>query len=220
MLELPTFRSSINGFNRTDVIEYVKEMLDENALLASQLRQAQEEITSMQAEIEEYQKQISDQQTQKQNEQVLGRVMYDARRFSDTLVQEANDKANDMLDNAAQTAEEIAQNVDEIAQQADNLSAFFMDAMEEINAQFTGLTDTLRNFNKEVLDKKTLEVPLDPPLEVAMEELQEIKEETAQEIPQGTSIEELQEPMPKAQQEPAPARVTIRRVKRPDGNKQ
>ena len=94
MAEIPSFRSSINGFHRGDVIEFIKKILDENALLTEELSREKEEKSELQAEIENYRNQIEGFHTDRQNEQVLGRAMYDARRFSDELVREAVDQAN------------------------------------------------------------------------------------------------------------------------------
>ena len=84
--------------------------------------------------------------------------MCDARRFSDILVQEANDKANGMLDSAAQNAKEISETLDTISAQTDAFAEYCNDTLAGIRGKLDNLNRSLCDFNQELIEKKAAEI--------------------------------------------------------------
>ena len=175
MSNAPSFRSSFHGFNRSDVINFIKALMEENAALNDELaalknelsdrdsadaaRQSESdrlraELVSCKAEAEAAKAHFSEMEAERQNDLMLGRVMRDARRFSDILVQEANEKANGMLDSAAQNAKDISEALDTIASQTDAFTEYCNDSLAGIRGKLDDLNRSLSGFTQEVTDKK------------------------------------------------------------------
>lgn len=203
MSEIPSFRSSFNGFNRNDVVNYLKKLLDENADLLTKLAEAQNAIVQKSSEIETLKNQLSDAQSERQNEQMLGRAIYDARRFSDTIVKEANDSADAMLQNAALTADDIALHVDDIADETYAFSTAFADAIGDIQEKLSALNQSLSTFKNEVASRKEVLF--------ASADLAELSKEAAAEDAAEDEETAVEEPKAEIQH---PARLTVRKVKR------
>ncbi len=203
MSEIPSFRSSFNGFNRNDVVNYLKKLLDENADLLTKLAEAQNAIVQKSSEIETLKNQLSDAQSERQNEQMLGRAIYDARRFSDTIVKEANDSADAMLQNAALTADDIALHVDDIADETYAFSSAFADAIGDIQEKLSALNQSLNAFKNEVASRKEVLF--------ASADLAELSKEAAADDAAEDEETAVEEPKAEIQH---PARLTVRKVKR------
>ena len=210
MSEMPSFRSSLNGFNRKDVIAYLKTVLDENADLLSKLAEAQNEVAKKSEELEQLNVQLSEVKAERQNEQLLGRAIYDARRFSDILLKEANEQADAMLKSAAETASDFSKSVDALSEETVDFSTLFADAMGDIQDRLISLNQALEAFRSQVDSRKDVLLEdsgvLDALGNVAMPKSEE------------DACEE-EEPAEAAENEPAdeekhPVRLTVRKVKR------
>lgn len=246
MSELPSFRSAINGFHRGDVIEFIKKLLDENAFLTEELNRVKDAKDALNSELETCRKQIAEFNTDRQNEQLLGRAMYDARRFSDTIVKEANDTAAEIMRSAVASAQDAARQVDMIASQTGVLEDCFRESIAAVNEKIRGLGEQLQSFRKEADEKRadyatgscSVLVPENAeaipakdatPADPESEHTEPEKEEPEQAEPetlaeeafnfQNSYEDEAPKPSVKPEQVSAPARVTVRKVKRGDGRK-
>jgi cell division septum initiation protein DivIVA len=231
MAEIPSFRTSINGFHRGDVINFIKKILDENAFLTEILSRVREENSALQAEIESCREQIEGFHTDRQNEQVLGRAMYDVRRFSDERVREANDQAKAIMSDAAAAAEDVSSQVDVIAEQTGAFEACFNESIASVTAQMTALRDLLDVFRKDVAEKSTVFVkPDDFELPKKADQTETEDAESAEtedgETPVPEDLEAVEEELtlpeaPETEEEstPAPVRLTVKKVKRSNGKK-
>ncbi len=207
MSELPSFRSSLSGFHRGDVIQFIKKLMDEKADLENALAALNDENASLKAEVENCKKQLAEIQSERQNEQLLGRAMYDARRFSDTIVQEANDSANDILNQAVEASQEVAENLDDISGQAAETKDFIAASMAAIEAKLSDLRGQLAAFEEEAANKsREFDVSVSEDVPASDENVGEPSEREGAESAEKNN-------------ETAPTRVTLRKVKRPDGKK-
>ena len=207
MSELPSFRSSFSGFHRGDVIQFIKQLMDEKADLENALAAFTEENASLKAEVEKYKKQLAEIQSERQNEQLLGRAMYDARRFSDTIVQEANDAANDIMNQAVEASQDVTAQLDEIADQTAEVKAFISSSMASIEEKLSDLHAQLAAFEEDAAVKsKEFDVLVSE--EVPSDDGDESE-------PSGAESAENDE----QKNDTPPARVTLRKVKRPDAKK-
>lgn len=186
MADVPSFRSSLNGFNRTDVLNYIKTVLDEKASLLSQLSQAQSELGEYAARIASLEIKLNEAAADRENEETIGRTMTDARRFSDAMIDDARQKADEILNNAADTAAGLSDKLGGITEEAENASDDIVCALDEIRNKLYALQECLQDFSREVKENGEPADPAEP-------------ETDAEEPPLET---------------PAPQRITVRRVKR------
>ncbi len=156
MAQIPSFRSSLNGFNRTDVLEYVQKLLDEKASLASELEAARKELAENAAQIAAFQLQINDIEAHHKDEQMLGRALYDARRFSDELVQDATGRANTLMDNAADAADGLSEQIGDLVREIGNTSDFIDDAIEQIKGKLFVMDGMMQEFSRMATGEKIL----------------------------------------------------------------
>lgn len=149
MSENYSFRSAINGFNRNDVIAYIEDILKQQNSdnsnveeLEHKLSMAEEKIESLSEALEkahnENGKLCSQAEISKVYEARLGAAMLDAKRFSEILVQEANDKASGLFTDALSSADQTLVKADEIIENIKKLK-------ENFNTSFDFLINNLEN---------------------------------------------------------------------------
>ncbi len=160
MAESITFRKAVNGFNRTDVINYINDLItekDELAKKAEELRAENEAGKQLIAELEEKVAKASDCATcdlAKKNEVRIGAAMLDARRFSDLIVDEANTKSSKMYEAAALDAYDSAEKTAELAGMIRNTAEEYANSFKELLNKMTALSDSLSAFGNDVAGKK------------------------------------------------------------------
>ena len=95
-----SFRSSVNGFNRNDVMAFVEKILEESEKQKEKINSLEQEVEKKNTEIEQLKAELNDNSGKcdtcdiaKVYEARLGAAMLDAKRFSEVLVKEANDTA-------------------------------------------------------------------------------------------------------------------------------
>ncbi len=161
MSENYSFRSAMGGFNRNDVISYIEKILAEKNCLVAKLQEAEKinsqlenevqflkkDNESLNTELSEAKAKIEDSNKcdecdiAKKYEAHLGAAMLDAKRFSDTLVKEANEKAYGIFDEAYKKADVTAVN-------AGKLSAEIVDLNSQFNRYFKMLLDNIKGLEK------------------------------------------------------------------------
>lgn len=153
------FRTTINGFNKNDVLTYIKDLLDKNAKLNSEVEALKKELQEQKRLAEEKAQSavetlFDETDIEKLSEQKLGRVMYDARRFSDLIVEEANDRADFIFSSAAVSSDEMNERIKSLKADAEGFSAVFSSGLSEINEKLAALGDSLSAFSSEVENQK------------------------------------------------------------------
>ncbi len=154
MSESYSFRSSINGFNRTDVLAYIESILNEKAGLAAKISSLEESIAEIRADNEKLLKELDEKKQladsgdkctdcdiSKKYEARLGAAMLDAKRFSEILVKEANDKASELFKDAYASADVTSVKVQ-------NLSHDIVDINNQFNQSFKLLLDNMNSLAK------------------------------------------------------------------------
>jgi len=154
------FRSAINGFNKTDVLDYIKGLVEKNAGLTSEIERLKAEIDGLKQAAEEQSKisaeaQPDEQDIEKLSEQKLGKVMYDARRFSDLIVKEANDRADFIFANASQSTEEMNERLSVLKKEAESFISSFDSGMAQITEKLALLENSLVDFSLGITEEKT-----------------------------------------------------------------
>ncbi len=215
MDENVNFRSAINGFNRTDVLNYIKALIEENASLSAEVDSANIKIAELNAEIEKYKVLLSKREAEQQNERVLGRAMYDARRFSDSLVLEAHREALAMLNNASQSADTISEKADFVIQNAVSAAETINDSMDQIRMQLEQLDADLADFKKTIEERKET-LPTHAALEdyddvETPNESEDFSEPDADDLPEESDPDDAGSVKSGA---PQPTRIKIKKIKR------
>lgn len=147
MAENYYFRSAINGFNRNDVIAYIDTILQEKNSASSIAVELESKLKSAEAKIDELTRALKQSETikndkcpdckiQKVYEARLGAAMLDAKRFSEILVKEANDKASALFSDAFSCADQTSKTAGRIAQEIKAIK-------EKLNASLDGLVSDM-----------------------------------------------------------------------------
>ena len=160
MSENFSFRSSMNGFNRNDVIAYIDALIKEKQQLETAVAEKDKEISDLKAENSALKDTVAaaakksdrDKCTEcdisKVYEARLGAAMLDAKRFSEILVKEANDKAADLFSDAFAAVEATSVKASEISRDIADFNGQF-------NASFKVLLDNIGSLRKKLDGFKT-----------------------------------------------------------------
>lgn len=130
------------------------EALEEEKQREADLRAALEEKCASQKErIEALEKQVGEsERLSRRNEVRLGAAMLDAKRFSEMLVQEANDRAGNVYRIAGESVTESAARAREIKEQMKALTEEFERTMGSLRKNMNELIDGMDDFNEEIKD--------------------------------------------------------------------
>lgn len=171
MADTTSFRSSINGFNREDVVTYISGMLEklsaaekksadfdaltqERDALSQELADLKEKYDALEQSyraLEESSEALSVkcasyEKTLKNNESKLGAAMMEAKRFSEMLVKEANDRAGEVYREAYDSVSESAASAKEIDAKMRELSGEFDRTMGELRRSMKKVIGSMRTF--------------------------------------------------------------------------
>lgn len=154
MIENYSFRSAMNGFNRSDVIQYVDKILREKARSDSRIDDLEKEIKLLESDNATLKRIIVGQEERiksnskcddcevvKVYEARLGAAMLDAKRFSEILVKEANDKAAALFADAFASAEKTSE-------KAKDISANIAEINNQFDVSFRLLLDNMNILGK------------------------------------------------------------------------
>lgn len=160
MTENFPFRSSMNGFNRNDVIQYIDEILTEKAETENRIGELEKKIEALKSDNDFLRKLVNEMSSKLESaskcdeceivkvyEARLGAAMLDAKRFSEILVQEANDKAAGLFADAYKSAEKTSD-------KAKAISANITEINTQFNASFRLLLDNMHALENSLEDFK------------------------------------------------------------------
>ncbi len=157
-----SFRSSMNGFNRNDVITYIDALIQEKQLLEVNLAAKDKEIFDLKAELNALKSSINNSKAADDNDKCsecdiakvyearLGAAMLDAKRFSEILVKEANDKAADLFADAFAAVEATSGKASEISRDLSDFNAMFNSSFKLLHENINSLRTKLDGFKGEV----------------------------------------------------------------------
>lgn len=163
-----SFRSSMNGFNRNDVIAYIDTVLAEKVEIEKKVAELEKEIEELHAANDTLKEIIVDEEKKNEKELKnkceecdlakvyearLGAAMLDAKRFSEILVKEANDKASGMFSKAYNSASDTLEKATEISEDIVRINKQFNDSFRGLLENMKSLNTSLDSFKCEV--KKT-----------------------------------------------------------------
>ena len=163
MSESVSFRSSISGFNRGEVLAYIKNVLEEKAELSAQLEEATKRLEAIEKEkaelsekLEELSRRTDPEEVEKMNAQQLGKIMFDARRYSDLIIYEAKAAANEMMNDASRTSEGLYDTVRDLADRAKTSGNTLSEALASVLSEIELLGTRLESFSQDVKEEDEL----------------------------------------------------------------
>ena len=158
MAETYSFRSAVNGFHRGDVINYLEKLLNENAALKEKADALRKIAEARESEIAALKMQLGGDTKKSGGERVdtalLGAAMYDARRFSDLIVGEANETAGEIFDKTAAFAASAGTSTGELASAVSELAEKVQKTLAEIENGMVSLGVELETFREGVTGDK------------------------------------------------------------------
>lgn len=108
MSESIKFRSAVNGFNRNEVIEYIESLLKEKNRLVQENEKLKAECKAKSDDAENARRELADEKRKcdgcniaRKAEEKLGATMFEAKRFSDTLINEASKRTSSVFEAAS-----------------------------------------------------------------------------------------------------------------------
>lgn len=158
MSENITFHSSFNGFNRVEVMNFISELMLEKEECEKRCAEFEEKVrqnAELIAGLNEKLANSADCDTcdlAKQNEVKIGAAMLDARRFSDLIVDEANEKSAKMYEAASKDAFCAAEKASELAEKIKTTADEYADEFSLLVTKMTALVDVLSDFGGSVSD--------------------------------------------------------------------
>ena len=157
MMDNITFRSSVGGFNRADVIQYIKEILEQNETLSDRVSTLEKKLAACEAQNAEKDSSIMRLEAENramrdaQNDvRQLGAAMFDARRFSDQLIREANGKISSMMETAKGTSSRLNETVESLLTLLASSEDAILNSLTEVNGELTNLKAQIEGFGNEV----------------------------------------------------------------------
>lgn len=156
------FRSSVNGFNRNEVISYIEGILREKEELSAAKERLSEENSRLKAECDaksgeaenakkelEYEKRkCGGCSISRKAEEKLGAAMFEAKRFSDTLINDAKKRSALMFESASVKAADAVKTAEQLS---DSVAACG-EAVANIAAAVDGIKEKLSSFDSLLSD--------------------------------------------------------------------
>ena len=157
MTETVTFRSSLGGFNRNEVIAYVGKMIEDNRAMQEKIAELEKAAAEKDAQIRRkdemlaaLQKRVSELESTRSDVAKIGETMFDARRFSDLIIGEANESAEEMFAAAAASAASTSESATALVNDMETLKSALKSRIEEMIREMTDLKASLASFDDDV----------------------------------------------------------------------
>ena len=142
MREDMKFRTAVNGFNKSDVMTCIESLLKETAEQKKKIKELEAQLCDCQASLAQAKEETQNKDmcaecdAAKVAQAQLGAAMMDAKRFSELILKEANDKSAQVLNMALKDATEATEN-------ANALSASIKTAKKNFTSTLDNLQDEM-----------------------------------------------------------------------------
>ena len=159
MSESIKFRSSVNGFNRNEVISYIENLLKEKERLLRENELLKAECAAKSDEAEAARKDFADEKKKcdgcdiaRKAEAKLGATMLEAKRFSESLVNDAQSRAKSVFDAASLKASAAANTAGQISDRLSETLKLCDDAISGVANTVDGIKAMLAAFDASLAD--------------------------------------------------------------------
>ncbi|MBR2413678.1 MAG: DivIVA domain-containing protein [Clostridia bacterium] len=154
MREDMKFRNAVNGFNKTDVMTCIESLLKEIAEQKNKIKELEAQLCDCRASLAQAKEETQNKDmcaqcdAAKVAQAQLGAAMMDAKRFSELILKEANDKSAQVLNTALG-------DVSDATDTANGLSESLKAAKENFAATLDSLQDELATIILSFMDFRT-----------------------------------------------------------------
>lgn len=159
MSESIKFRSSVNGFNRNEVISYIEnllkekeQLLRENELLKAECAARGDEAEAVRKELAEEKKKCDGCDIARKAEAKLGATMLEAKRFSESLVNDAQSRVKSVFDAASLKASSAANTAGQISDKLFEVLKMCNDTVSAVAKNVDGIKEMLASFDASLAD--------------------------------------------------------------------
>lgn len=159
MSESIKFRSSVNGFNRNEVISYIEnllkekeQLLRENELLKAECAARGDEAEAVRKELTEEKKKCDGCDIARKAEAKLGATMLEAKRFSESLVNDAQSRVKSVFDAASLKASSAANTAGQISDKLFEALKMCNDTVSGVAKNVDGIKEMLTSFDASLAD--------------------------------------------------------------------
>lgn len=159
MLEDKKFRNAVNGFNKSDVMACIESLMQENADQKKKIKALEDELFLTRSALEEAKNKSANKDmcahcdTAKAAQAQLGAAMLDAKRFSEMLLKDANDRAAQVLNKAANEIEISTATATELSEAIKTAKENFVKNLDSLQDELAGIILSFMDFRTD-LDKK------------------------------------------------------------------
>ena len=159
MLEDKKFRNAVNGFNKSDVMACIETLMQEIANQKKKIKALEDELFLSRSALEEVKKENQNKDicaqcdAAKAAQAQLGAAMLDAKRFSEMLLKDANDRAAQVLNNAAIEIEDSTATANALSDALKTAKENFTGTLDSLQEELSGIILSFMDFRAD-LDKK------------------------------------------------------------------
>ena len=159
MREDMKFRNAVNGFNKADVMTCIESLLKENADQKKKIKEMEEQLCECQASLarakdEQQNKDMcAECDAAKVAQAQLGAAMMDAKRFSELILKEANDKSAQVLNSALEDITDATYTANGLSEALKSAKESFATTLDSLQDELTTIILSFMDFRTD-LEKK------------------------------------------------------------------
>lgn len=159
MREDMKFRSAVNGFNKADVMSCIEKLMNENAQQKQKIKELEDQLIVCQTS-------LSEAKTESENKDMcakcdaakvaqaqLGAAMLDAKRFSEMLMKDANDKSAQVLNKAMQDVGISMDTANELAEELKKTKDNFVSVLDNLSDELSVIILSFMEFRSDLNNK-------------------------------------------------------------------
>lgn len=159
MREDMKFRNAVNGFNKADVMTCIESLMKENADQKNKIKELEEQLIECRASLEKAKDEPHTQDmcaqcdAAKVAQAQLGAAMMDAKRFSELILKEANDKSAQVLNTALLDIKGATETANELSDSLKSAKESFTTTLDSLQDELATIILSFMDFRTE-LEKK------------------------------------------------------------------
>ena len=147
MREEMKFRTAVNGFNKSDVMHCIEKLMAEKKEQKKTIKKLEEELQTCKDELDRCSTEAANAkksdcencEAAKMAQAQLGAAMLDAKRFSEMLLKDANDKAASVINNAAASVALSTESANMLAEELKQAKDKFNTTLESLQETLSGI---------------------------------------------------------------------------------
>ena len=153
------FRNAVNGFNKSDVMNCIESLLREIADQKKTIKDLEEQVFVCKASLKQAETKEDDKDMCSQCDAVkvaqaqLGAAMLDAKRFSELLLKDANDRSAQIFNHAMNEAETSTKTATQLADAVKQAKSDFTSVLDNLHVQLSDIILSFTDFRSSLETK-------------------------------------------------------------------